>query len=159
MLSIAAHFKAIANVKNAYHLLLVLTFAGVIPFLILVLMLQATWFSQSNILDCLCAYAAVILTFLGGIQWGLGVSKLEDSTLRFPHVFTLSILPSLVAWLCLMLHSPRVKLITFIISFLFVLGVDGLLTLQKILPSWFLKVRLAITLIVITLLVVVYSGL
>ena len=133
-------------------MLLSLTFIGAIPFFFLTLLLHTKWLPQATLLAFLFSYAAVILTFLGGIQWGIGVVRLEDKTLRYPLVFALSVLPSLAAWLLLLLDYPQLQLIGFMLCFAMVFGVDIRLNLEKILPRWFLVIRFSITLVVITLL-------
>ncbi len=145
--------------KMAYRLLLTLTFAGVIPFLLLTILLYNHWVAQSKVLAMLFSYAAVILTFLGGIQWGIGIVRLDANTLKFKHLFTLSILPSLAAWLLLLIDFPKLQLIGFIISFVSVLVIDTLLTLKDIMPRWFLLLRFGVSLIVITLLIFCYGPL
>lgn len=144
--------------SKSYPLLLSLTFTGAIPFLFLAVLLHTKWLPQATLLEFLFSYAAVILTFLGGIQWGIGVVRLEDKTLNYPLIFGLSVLPSLAAWLLLLLDYPKLKLIGFILCFAMVFGVDIRLTLEKILPRWFLVIRFCITLVVITLLLFCYSA-
>lgn len=144
--------------SKSYRLLLSLTFTGAIPFFFLALLLHIKWLPQATMLPFLFSYAAVILTFLGGIQWGIGMVRLEDKTLHYPHIFALSVLPSLAAWLLLLLDYPRLQLIGFMLCFAMVFGVDIRLYLEKILPRWFLVIRFSITLVVITLLLFCYSA-
>lgn len=144
---------------TAYQWLLALMLAGVIPFLLLTVMLQYHWWSQSDALAALFSYAAVILTFLGGVQWGIGVINLNNHTLVFKHLFTLSILPSLAAWLLLLINSPKLQLIGFVVSFITVLAIDTLLTLKNIMPRWFLLLRYVVSTMVVMLLFCCYSSL
>jgi hypothetical protein len=132
--------------------------AGVIPFLLLTLCLRLHWFPPARVSAWLFSYAAVILTFLGGIQWGIGVMRLDTNTSLFPHLFTLSILPSLAAWLLLLLNYPKLQLIGFILGFIAVLAVDIGLALREMIPGWFLKLRCLITLVVVTLLLLSYRA-
>jgi hypothetical protein len=147
------------TLRRSYHLLLILTFAGIIPFLSLAFFSHKDWLNHARIHELLFSYAAIILTFLGGIQWGIGVVRLDEKKLSFPHLFTLSIIPSLVAWLLLLLHYPKLQLIGFIISFVFVICVDVSLTLKSIMPRWFLMLRFCVTFVVMTLLLISYSSL
>jgi hypothetical protein len=136
--------------------MLTLMLAGAIPFLLSILFLHNTWLSHAKVLEIVFTYAAIVLTFLGGVEWGIGVIRFEENKLNFPYIFILSILPSLAAWLLVLLDFPKLQLIGFILSFIIVLGVDIALTLQKIIPTWFLKLRIAITLIVVTLLILIF---
>jgi Protein of unknown function (DUF3429) len=47
----------------------------------------------------LAAYAAVIVSFLGGIHWGIAFSAREQQ----PLLFTWGVLPSLVAWVAVVM--------------------------------------------------------
>lgn len=135
--------------RKSYHLLLALTIAGVLPFFFSAIILHTHLFTQPIVLAILLSYAAVILSFLGGIQWGIGVIRLEEKTNIFPHLFTLSILPSLAAWLLLLPNYPKMQMIGFILSFAIVAAVDTVLTIKNITPRWFLRLRLVITFLVI----------
>jgi len=78
-----------------------LGYAGLIPFVAgaaLSWQLPAEW--RPFTVAALSAYAAVIVSFLGGIHWGIGF---RDGT---PWLFVWGVLPSLVAAAALML-SPR----------------------------------------------------
>jgi ADP-ribose pyrophosphatase YjhB (NUDIX family) len=145
--------------RTSYYLLVSLMLAGVIPFIFLASLLYFNWLPQAKILAMLFSYAAIILTFLGGIQWGIGVVKLEEKSLSHPHIFTMSILPSLLAWLLLMIDQPKWQLIGFLASFALVLAVDIVLTAIKLLPRWFLRLRLSISLVVMMSLILSYAAL
>jgi hypothetical protein len=129
-----------------------LTCAGLVPFIILTLSLRLNWFTYINIFNLLLTYAALILSFLGGIQWGVGLLQPDKCAIEFPYLFSLSILPPLIAWLLLGINNNYWQLVGFIFAFSGVLIVDIIITFKKILPSWFLKLRIAITIIVIGLL-------
>lgn len=88
-----------------------LGYAGLLPFVGLAGLM---WLGRANLLPfvatALVAYAAVIVSFLGGIHWGLGFMRPEggqvpaDSVSRRFH-FVWGIVPSLLAWLALMLPA------------------------------------------------------
>lgn len=50
----------------------------------------------------LAAYAALILSFLGGIHWGLAFRQARPS----PALFAWGVSPSLIAWAALLLPAP-----------------------------------------------------
>ena len=88
-----------------------LGYAGLLPFVGLAGLM---WLGRADLLPFvatgLVGYAAVIVSFLGGIHWGLGFMRAEgghapaDSVSRRFH-FVWGIVPSLVAWLALMLPA------------------------------------------------------
>ena len=47
----------------------------------------------------LSAYAAVIVSFLGGIHWGLGMRASAPA----PSLFTWGVVPSLIAWVAVVM--------------------------------------------------------
>ena len=75
-----------------------LGYAGLIPFFTGALLV---WLVRADTLPyvtlALATYAAVILSFLGGIHWGIGF---RDGT---PGLFTWGVVPSLVAWVAVMM--------------------------------------------------------
>ncbi|MCK8516205.1 DUF3429 domain-containing protein [Methylonatrum kenyense] len=121
--------------------------AGVLPFL-----LGAVWAwilgggdTADWLLRAVAAYAAVILSFLGGVHWGLA---LRDPVADSSH-YIVSVVPSLLAWLALLLPlGPALAMLT--ICFVAQLVVD-LLRLK--LPGWFRNLRALLTLLVVAALV------
>jgi len=78
--------------------------AGALPFLALA---AAVPFARDAAQHALAAYAATILSFLGGIHWGLAIAQNRDLTPRL----VLSVIPSLVAWVALLLPAPACLLL------------------------------------------------
>jgi hypothetical protein len=79
-------------------LAVVLGIVGVIPFVICGLGSVATNFIGAQIaIQLLLAYGAVVLSFLGGIHWGVSLATDEGTRQRL----TLGVLPSLLGWLTL----------------------------------------------------------
>jgi hypothetical protein len=86
---------------------LILGLAGLVPFwgLAGALALKGAGPFSCEALDwALATYAAIILSFLGGIRWGLAVAS-ADRPEAAMH-FMISVLPSLAAWLLLLLPEP-----------------------------------------------------
>jgi hypothetical protein len=77
-----------------------LGYAGLLPF---VLGAALTWIvradAQPYVAASLSAYAAVILSFLGGIHWGLGFRAQPAA----PSLFVWGVLPSLIAWIAVVM--------------------------------------------------------
>lgn len=78
-----------------------LGYAGLIPFVVLTALL---WLVDAELLAfvslALGGYAAAIASFLGGVHWGIGF--MQGSAAPRRH-FIWGVLPSLVAWLALMM--------------------------------------------------------
>ena len=77
--------------------------AGLAPFVLLTALI---WLVDSELLPfvsiALGGYAAAIVSFLGGVHWGIGFMKGEAAQ-RFHFVW--GVVPSLVAWLALMMPA------------------------------------------------------
>lgn len=132
-----------------------LTIAGVIPFVALLGLLFVGDLTQRLLyLQLLTTYAAVIISFLGGIQWGIGLSVTDSAPRSAQTLFYLSVVPSLLAWTMLMIPHPPSRVLVAIFIFGFVWIIDTLLNLQKLIPAWFYKLRTVITGSVISTLVI-----
>lgn len=90
--------------------------------------------------QALLAYGAVILSFLGGLQWGLLIRAGRAGY----RGLGLGVLPSLVGWAALLLGG-RGSLVLLAVSFLLVLAVDIRLARAGIAPDWFPRLRGALT--------------
>ena len=79
-----------------------LGYAGLVPFVAGALLV---WFVRPDAHPyatlALSAYAAVIVSFLGGIHWGIGFRE----AVAPPSLFAWGIVPSLVAWLAVMMPA------------------------------------------------------
>jgi hypothetical protein len=132
-----------------------LTLAGAIPFAGLALAVwiaPAEYHAQAG--NALIAYAAVILSFLGGIQWGGAVALAESAPKSAQTMWLLSVIPSLLAWAMLFVPGSGARVIVAICLFAFVWIIDALLHLQKLIPNWFFRLRTLITAIVVSSLLI-----
>ena len=136
--------------SNQLRLPLVLGLAGTLPFIAgtAILWLGPAAYAPPA-LQGLIAWAAVTLSFLGGIQWGIGISVSEAAPKSAQSMFLLSIVPSLLSWAMLFIDAAGARLIVAIFLFGFVWVIDALLQLQKLIPNWFFRQRCIITPIVI----------
>ena len=129
---------------------LFLALAGSLPFIVGAAIL---WFGPvayaGSTVQAIITYAAVILSFLGGIQWGIGISVCESAPKSAQSLFLLSVVPSLLSWAMLFIDAAGAKLIVAVCLFGFVWVIDALLLLQKLIPNWFFRLRCIITFIVI----------
>lgn len=141
----------------------VLGYGGLIPFFVLaVLVLLGNEFLPQDITTSqlalwLAAYAALILSFLGAVHWGvvLGMQdKLSDAETRTLLIY--SVTPSLFAWFSLILPI-NTALLSMALLIVAAYLADRLLLLPK-LNSNYAVLRLRLTIIVSLLLVAVSVG-
>ena len=125
--------------------------AGLIPFISMAA-LPYTFFEVKIPESALLAYGAIILSFLGGLLWGMALNG--GDTIRIaPRLLTVGVITSLIGWGALLLPLT-IGLLTLTLSFLALLVFDYTLYRAKHIPYWFLKLRVFLTLIVsLTLLI------
>ena len=122
---------------------LVLGLAGLLPFLISAfLTFGADVKSSAMGLLSLGTYGAVILSFLGGIRWGLIVNNKAQLQKWSPLAW--SVVPSLIAWPALLLPS-RYMLSVLAVGFVFQYAMDNEAIKAKKMPLWFGRLRLILT--------------
>ena len=121
---------------------LLLGLAGLIPFWVLAFIGVFADASLSEIaLKTQIAYGAVILSFLGGIHWGMAVKNLEEATwLRMSWGITLP----LIGWGSLFI-STIYALILLGLSLFVSLIVDLQFTIPKKEYSWFRVLRITLS--------------
>lgn len=90
----------------------------------------------------LCAYGAVILSFLGGIRWGVAMQ--HTAMISDWVVVGLAMVPSLLAWAGLVL-GPAVGIPMVVAGLLVQYAVDFKSTKTGVTPSWFLSLRTFLT--------------
>ena len=132
-----------------------LTAAGFIPFAVLSLAgLLAPQPFQPQIGIALLLYGAVILSFLGGIHWGLEMARSERSgTAPGLMALAISTVPSLLAWASLALPHPF-QSVGLGVGFLLILAHDLRCRRSSRVPVWYPKLRIPVTLgVIVTLLV------
>lgn len=120
----------------------VLSVAGIVPFMGLAL--AATTSADARLGHALLAYAASILSFLGGIQWGLGLSMTHDQK-QAAWVLGISVFPSLIAWSALLQEGLVLGYGVALGGLLSALAVDRYLMRMELLPAWFWTLRMRIT--------------
>lgn len=93
------------------------------------------------------AYGAVILSFMGGAQWGLTAARSPGPGSDAVRGFSVSILPAIVAWLSLAADG-RPGLAMMLAAFLLLLGYDLWTVGQGQAPPWYGRLRIILTLAV-----------
>ena len=115
--------------------------AGVTPFLSDV--------PRTAVVHALAAYGAVILSFLGGIHWGLAIADpggTTSGTLRARLI--LSVMPSLMGWVALLVPA-RSGLFLLAAAVATMLWVDIRATRLGQAPSWYPRLRVPLTCVVV----------
>jgi hypothetical protein len=152
----AAHAPAAEDASRIPTSALLLGILGVIPFAALAI---GSWLHIEDpsglppgfARAALVGYGVVIVSFLGGVRWGVGLNHpvAEHRT----SLFAMSVLAPLVAWGALFMPRPH-DLIVLIGSFL-VLGVsDVALATRGAAPRWYAKLRIGLTAAVVAILIV-----
>jgi hypothetical protein len=98
----------------------------------------------------LLAYGAVILSFLGGIYWGLVLAPPADGR-RLPEpgqTFVIGVIPSIIGWIALLV-SDTIGISLLIAGFAGQWLVDRKTARQGGFPAWFGPLRTRLTAIVI----------
>ena len=116
---------------------LLLGLAGLVPAVVAVLVLwlgPADW--HFHALDAHASYAALIVSFTGGMWWGIGVFRDRPAA-----VLLLSVVPSLAAWATLMLLPANAALALFAAMFFMSLGGDRWLASRGLVASWWVDFR------------------
>lgn len=124
---------------------LLLGFAGLIPFVAPTLFMAVTESYCSDLAFAQLTYGAAILSFFGGARWGFA---LPESSPAKPDWINLanSVVPSLLAWVAVLMGSSISAAITMVIMGLGVsLHYD--LALLPTYPSWFKALRFVLTIV------------
>ena len=135
---------------NLQQLAKVLGYAGLVPFIVFSI---ASWTTLPQVdiaHDWLISYAAVILSFMGAIHWGVAMSKgspIDTIELGF------SVLPALLAWLALLIPALFAYGLL-VLSFTTLYWADRYVNDVGLLPAWYLPMRFVLTLVVIVCMLV-----
>lgn len=124
---------------------LALGWAGVIPFAGLSLVtIVASGDAADTALRALVAYGAIILSFMGGVQWGLEMVRSDAS--RGPRTTGLaaSVLPALAAFGAV-LFAPLIALAILAVGFAGLLAYDLKRVREGIAPAWYAPLRWQLT--------------
>lgn len=130
----------------------ILGWAGVVPFAGLTLAAALGLALPVPTGLALIGYGAVILSFMGGAQWGLTV-RAPDGADRSIRGYAASVLPALLAWPCLLLPE-RPALILLAVGFAALLAYDLRTVRQGQAPPWYGRLRSQLTIAVTLLLLI-----
>jgi hypothetical protein len=129
-----------------------ISYAGAVPFVVGAAMMvsehEADWWNMA-----LTAYGAIILSFLGGVHWGLCIAQGQVE----PRRLLVGALPALVGWLSV-LAAGRTGLQMLLAAFALMLAYDRTLAYSGAVPAWYARLRLPVSLIVVVSLAVASWG-
>jgi hypothetical protein len=133
-----------------------LAFAGAVPFLLATAALFASDASSVRVpaITALVTYSAVILSFLAGIEWGLAIRDESGTESTRAIALGLSTVSSLAAWALLWLPSPTWQVGSALALFVAVWGADQWMAGRGLLPTWFVDLRTAVSVLVAAILAV-----
>jgi hypothetical protein len=139
----------------------ILSLAGAIPFIVATAALFISDSSSIRVpaIAALVTYSAVILSFLGGIEWGLALREEAGTETTRGAALGLSTVSSLAAWAVLWLPSSTWQVGTALAIFLVVWAADQWMASRGLLPAWFVDLRTAITALVTVVLAIALFGL
>ncbi len=128
-----------------------LGWAGVLPFAGFAAAAMAAVPLPIDPLRVLIGYGCVILSFMGGAQWGLATSDRGTMATRYAA----SVVPALVAWPALLLR-PAPALGVLIAGFAGLCAYDLWTVRRGEAPAWYGRLRIQLTAAVVFLLVAAY---
>jgi hypothetical protein len=92
------------------------------------------------------SYAALILSFLGGIWWGVAATRATPE--QMPKLMAIAVVPSLIAWLVVGLawDFPAIASTTLGVTIALTPLVDRWLARRGLVPAWWMTLRLPLSL-------------
>lgn len=146
--------KPIGDDRSIPKAALLLGIGGLIPLLGLAGLICAdlaytgrVW--ASFLVPLLIGYGAIVLSFLGGVRWGLALR--DPSSAERKRFLTASVAPPFIAWLALAM-SPPIGLAFLAAAFVVVGWLDWQLARQGATPLWYGTLRIALTVVVVIVL-------
>lgn len=132
---------------------LILGLAGVLPFAgYLAALLTGLGLPPAIAAEGLALYGAIILSFMGGVQWGLAIVARDAQHMPSARWLALSVVPALIGWAALLLLPVKLALIVLAAGFAGLLGYDLRVVARGDAPVWFGRLRKLLTLLVTAIL-------
>ncbi|MGL4440276.1 MAG: DUF3429 domain-containing protein [Bosea sp. (in: a-proteobacteria)] len=134
--------------KSTVTIPLLLGAAGLVPFVALsaalVLGSSLPMFEDTDsVRIALVGYGVVILSFLGGIRWGLAMKETEAGNAKAKRDFIIAVIPALLGWFAWFQPSPM-DLWLLAVAHIALGLLDYGLACRIIAPEWYGKLRLAL---------------
>ncbi len=132
-----------------------LALVGYVPILVLVLWLMgidAEHPARAPTLELLESYCAIILSFLGGVRWGLGMVSGQGGS---PRDLVASCAPPLVGWAAVFAPVPYAFAL-FAVAFAAQGAWDNFAVHAEVAPRWYGKLRILLTGLVVAAMLVAF---
>ncbi len=123
-----------------------LGWAGVLPFAGLSALVLLDWSASKDTIEpMLIAYGAIILSFMGGVHWGIAMTKTVGKNIPIqPWHLVLSVIPALLGWTATFFDT-RYAIAVLAVGFVALLIVDMNWASGNCAPAWYGKLRLQLT--------------
>ena len=122
-----------------------LGYAGLVPFIVFSAGAWTTFQVMRNAHFILLTYAAVILSFMGAVHWGIAMAS---SAAAAKIQLGASVLPALLGWLALLIPMLYGYLLL-AACFIALLAADRLAGRKGLLPDWYMPMRVILTSVVV----------
>ena len=134
-----------------------LGFAGLVPLIVLSLWLAGipvdhVW--REMTIRLLTGYAAVVLSFLGGMRWALAVAGAYAETRRD---IAISVVPALLGW-AVMFIPPHFGFVLLAVAFAAHGAWDALAGQSGIMPAWFVRQRTQLTAAAVITMIIAFAA-
>ena len=135
-----------------------LGWAGVLPFAGMSLALLLGFPSHGIRLEpMLVSYAAIILSFMGGIHWGLAMKSPDNCSFAGSSLhYVLSVIPALIGWAAVAIEAYAFAVLS--VAFCTLLFLDMAWASGRCAPAWYGRLRLQLTAAVLLCLGVAWSA-
>lgn len=149
--------------KKEFFVPRLLGYLGLLPFILSSILVWVPEYHNFAI-QSITLYAAVILTFIGGVHWGLAIQACKTSSANerdqndraLRNQFIFSILPSLVAWLAVLIAQPY-SLLIMAIGFV-TFWISEKILFSKALEPWYSTLRNHLTIVATLCIVMAWLG-
>ena len=140
--------------KPSEKLAKILGFSGLIPFIIAFIALNFN-VSKIQVLEIIIVYGYTIITFLGGIYWGVGL----NIKIGAKKYFFISTFPTFFVLISLLFPLSLISKIIYLICILnFFLYLEFSFLQNLKLPKWFLFLRIKLNIFLTLLLIMIASS-
>lgn len=110
----------------------------------------------SLVITAFKVYAAIILSFIGGIRWGVAIVQ-QQGDREESEALVLAAGPSLIGWLAFFTGEPW-SFAVFAVAYAATGWWDGRLAGNKGVPSWFGRLRLMLTVLVMATMIAAFGA-
>ncbi len=150
-------------IKSVPTIVWLLGLSGLLPFVGLALLLSGAFSDLDRLRgllspdaagNALLTYAAIILSFMGGAQWGLSMRAPSREANSAQLGYVVSVMPALLAWFAILLSPPAAAMLIMAAGFCALLAFDLTTVRNGIAPAWYPALRFPLTIMVTLSLIV-----